>query len=235
MERNDSDSGRARTQGQDQGESMRSHENVSNGRSRRERERMRCSEEIIAAASRLFAQFGIDKTSMKQIAGEADMSVGKLYTYFRGKEEIVRQLLENAFKEIERRGDEACRAGDAPLEQLRCRFNAAIAHFQEHIDFLMIYHNENPLSCEGMIREEIERNMETAARLLARAIEDGEIPPEDPRVLAAMIIGSVHELLHMYAQGGNKEAFEEVPAIIDRIIIQPLETRQARDSGMEGR
>jgi AcrR family transcriptional regulator len=235
MERNASDLGLARSRGEDQRESMRSHESVSSGRTRRERERARCTEEIIGAASKLFAQFGIDKTSMKQIAGEADMSVGKLYTYFGGKEEIVRRLLDNAFKELERRGDEACRVTDAPLEQLRCRLKSAIEHFQEHIDFLMIYHNENPMSCKGMIREEIEKNLETVARLLVRAIDDGEIAPEEPRALAAMLIGSVHELLHMYAEGGNKEAFEEVPAIIDRIILRPLETRQAGDCGMEGR
>jgi len=232
---NGSDSGGARSPGQDRAAAMRSQTHVRNGRVRRDRERIRRSEEIIAAASRLFAQFGIEKTSMKQIADEADMSVGKLYIYFRGKEEIVHQLLDDAFRELERRGDEVCRAADAPLEQLRCRLRAAIAHFKEHIDFLMIYHNETPMSCEGLIREKIERNMETVAKLCAQAIDRGEIRPEDPRVLAATIIGSVHELLHMYAEGGNKEAFEGVPSIIDRIIIKPLETRQAHDTGMEGR
>jgi AcrR family transcriptional regulator len=138
---NGSGSGGARSPGEDRAAAIRSQTHVPNGRVRRDRERIRRSEEIIAAASRLFAQFGIEKTSMKQIADEADISVGKLYIYFRGKEEIVHQLLDDAFTELERRGDEACRAADAPLEQLRCRLGAAIAHFQEHMDFFMIYHN----------------------------------------------------------------------------------------------
>lgn len=183
----------------------------------------------------MFAQLGIEKTTMKQIADEADVSVGKLYTYFRGKQEIVHRLLEQAFRELERKANEASREGDSPLEQLRCRLKASVVHFKEHLDFLMIYHNENPMSCEGLIRKEIEKYTETAAGLLARAIDEGEILQEDPRILASMVIGAAHSLLHMYAMSGDKGAFEEVPAMIDRFIIRPLEIRQTKDLGMEGR
>jgi AcrR family transcriptional regulator len=196
---------------------------------------MRCKSEILAAASALFAQRGFEKTSMKQLADEAEMSVGKLYSYFSGKEEVIGELLENSIRDLERRGDAACRMTDAPLEQLRCRLRATVEHFKEHIDFFMIYHNENPLSCKGMMRGEIERNADTAANLLARAVDSGDIPPEDPHILAAVLIGSVHGLLHMFAERGNREAFDQVPGIIERMIMRPLEMRQEKDSGMEGR
>jgi AcrR family transcriptional regulator len=227
--------GKARSPNRDRSESASSHGGASGVLTRRDRERLRCRGDIMAAALKLFAQHGIEKSSMKQIAEEADMSVGKLYAYFRGKEEIVRELLHDHFREFNRRGDDACRPADAPLEQLRCRLEAAVAHFREHIDFLMIYHNESPMSFEGIIREEIERNIETAAKLLAQAMDSGDIPPEDPVVLAAVIIGSVHELLHSIAERGDREAFEGIPAIIDRIILKPLEIRQEKDAGMEGR
>jgi AcrR family transcriptional regulator len=172
---------------------------------------------------------------MKQIADEADMSVGKLYACFRGKDEIIRELLGDSMKSLQREGDEACRGTDAPLEQIRCRLVAAVDHFKAHIDFLMIYHNESPMSCEGMIREHIDASIETVAKLLAQAIDDGDIPPENPYALAAVIVGSVHELMHAFAERGGKDALDDIPAIIDRIIIKPLETRREKDSGMEGR
>jgi TetR/AcrR family transcriptional regulator len=209
--------------------------NKSQGVERRERERLRCKEEIIAAASKLFAQQGIEKTSMKQIADGADMSVGKLYACFRGKDEIIRELLSDSMKLIQRGGDEACREADAPLEQIRCRLVAAVDHFKAHLDFLMIFHNESPMSCEGMIREHIDESIETIAELLSQAIDDGDIPPEDPHAVAAMLVGSVHELMHIFAERGGKDALDGIPAIIDRIIIKPLETRREKDSGMEGR
>ena len=207
----------------------------SQGITRREREKLRCKAEIIAAALKLFAQQGIEKTSMKQIADGADMSVGKLYACFRGKDEIIHELLSDSMKTLKRMGDEACRGTDAPLEQIRCRLVAAVDHFKAHLDFLVIYHNESPMSCEGMIREHIDENIEDAAKLLAQAIDDGDIPPEDPYALAAMLIGSAHELLHAFAERGGRNALDGIPAIIDRIIIKPLEARREKDSGMEGR
>jgi AcrR family transcriptional regulator len=205
------------------------------GITRRERERLRCRGQIIAAASKLFAQAGIANTSMKQIAGEADVSVGKLYACFRGKDEIIHELLHDAMDSLQRKGDEACRGTDDPLDQLRRRLQAAIDHFKAHLDFLMIYHNESQTSCEGMIREHIDENIETIAELLAQAIDNGDIPPEDPRALAAILVGSAHELMHTFAERGGKDALDGIPAIIDRIIIKPLETRRDKDSGMEGR
>ena len=98
----------------------------------------------------------------------------------------------------------------------------------------MIYHNESPMSCEGMIREQIDENIETVAKLLARAIDDGDIPPEDPHALAAMLVGSVHELLHMFAERGDKDAFDEIPAIIDRIIIKTARDETGKGFGNGG-
>jgi AcrR family transcriptional regulator len=202
----------------------------SKGVERKERERSRCKAAIIAAASKLFAQLGIEKTGMKQIADEADISVGKLYACFRGKDEIIRELLGNSMKSLQRGGDEACRETDAPLDQIRCRLVAAVDHFKRHLDFLMIYHNESPMGFEGMIREHIDASIETVAKLLAQAIDDGDIPPEDPHALAAILVGSVRELMHAFAERGGKDALDGIPAIVDRIVIKPLETRRDRNS-----
>ncbi len=205
------------------------------GITRRERERLRRKSEIIAAASKLFAQQGISKTSMKQIADEADVSVGKLYASFRGKDEIVREVLGESMRAMRLAEDEAGAGIEKPIEQLRVRLAAVVAHLKSHLDFLRILHNESPMSCEGMIREHLEEHVRATSKLLAKAMDDGDIPPEDPEDLGAIIVGSVHELLHSLAERGDEDALDRIPALIDRIIIKPLVTKQERDSGMEGR
>jgi TetR/AcrR family transcriptional regulator len=202
---------------------------------RRERERLRQRGDIISAALKLFARQGIEKTSMKQIAEEADVSVGKLYAHFRGKDDIVRDLLDEAFEDLKRKKEAACRPGDTALEQLRCKVRAGVAHFKEHVDFLIIYHNENPMSCSGKARSAIEENVEDVAKLLAQAMDDGDIPPEDPYTLAAVYIGALHEIMHLFAERRARESFDEIPRIIDRLIIEPLEMKREKDTGMEGR
>ncbi len=190
---------------------------------------------ILEAASALFARFGFQRTNMKSIADEADVSVGKLYSCFDGKDEVLHELLHHYFQEQRERGDAAARLADEPLEQLRCRMRAVVQHFKEHLDFLKIYHNENPIVLESHARAESDRYAETAARLFAEAMDRGDIRREDPRVLAAVTIGSARGLMTMYSTGGSAEAFDGIPSILDRIVLRPLETKRESDSGMEGR
>ena len=56
-------------------------ENESNGSTRRERDRFRLAAEILDAAAELFASFGYEGTSVKQIAERAELSVGKIYNH----------------------------------------------------------------------------------------------------------------------------------------------------------
>jgi len=55
---------------------------------------------IADAAEKLFLVNGIDKTSMDQIAKEADYSKSTIYVYFKNKEEIVLYLVLKGMNEI---------------------------------------------------------------------------------------------------------------------------------------
>jgi AcrR family transcriptional regulator len=210
-------------------------ENNSHRSTWRERERQRATAVILSAAAELFADFGYEGTSMKQIAMRAELSVGKLYTHFKGKEEIFRELLEAYIRELRSVSETACKPNDPPLKQLRCRLEAAIEHFKKNMNIVRMYHNENPLKFKGIIKKELRDNREIMAGLISRAIERGDIPREDSRVLAALIIGAVHGLMHVLTETGGSDGLDAVPDIIDRIILKPLERKQIRASGTEGK
>ena len=59
-------------------------------RKRRERERRR--QQIIVAAKRIFSVKGFSKTTMEDIAREAELSPGTLYLYFKNKDELYASL-----------------------------------------------------------------------------------------------------------------------------------------------
>lgn len=209
-------------------------EKETNGSTRRERDRFRLRNEILDAAAELFASFGYEGTSVKQIAGRAELSVGKIYNHFESKEEIFRALLDKYMTVIHTLGDDACRQDDPPLVQLRCRLEVAIEYLKSNSNFVLIYLNENPLRLEGMIKEEIRKNWEIMARLIESAAERGDIPREDPEMLAAALLGAMHRILYMLADTGRVDAFDTVPEFINRIIIEPLEMRQQGNSSLEG-
>ncbi len=59
---------------------------------RKERERERRRQQIMVAAKRVFSAKGFNKTTMEDIAKEAELSPGTLYLYFKNKDELFASL-----------------------------------------------------------------------------------------------------------------------------------------------
>ena len=59
---------------------------------RKEREKERRRQQIMVAAKRVFSEKGFSKTTMEDIAREAELSTGTLYLYFKNKEELFASL-----------------------------------------------------------------------------------------------------------------------------------------------
>ena len=63
------------------------------GFSRKEREKLRHKEEILAAALKLFSDKGFYNVSMQEIAEQSEFSVGTLYKFFESKESLFAALI----------------------------------------------------------------------------------------------------------------------------------------------
>ncbi len=59
---------------------------------RKQRERERRRQQIIVAAKRVFSEKGYSKSTMEDIAKEAELSPGTLYLYFKNKDELYASL-----------------------------------------------------------------------------------------------------------------------------------------------
>lgn len=77
---------------------------------RKERERRQRSNEILEAAKRLFEEKGFLKTTLQDVAQEAEVSVGLIYRYFQSKEDIFASLALKGAKNF-----------DADIEQILSR------------------------------------------------------------------------------------------------------------------
>ena len=58
--------------------------------------------EIMDTALKLFAAEGFDKTSISKIAGEAGISKGLLYNYFKSKEDLIKTIIFNGLDSLTR-------------------------------------------------------------------------------------------------------------------------------------
>ncbi len=80
----------------------------------------RSREHILATARLLFAGNGFHQTSMAHLASAANVSVGLIYRSFKGKEDIIRAIVDADMSEfLQDLNDirERCEAGDITVEQ----------------------------------------------------------------------------------------------------------------------
>lgn len=74
--------------------------------------------EIADAAVRVFAENGFRKTSVQEIADEADMSKGNLYFYFNSKKEILSRIFARFEEVLHETIGRSLESSDNPVEQL---------------------------------------------------------------------------------------------------------------------
>lgn len=83
---------------------------------RRERNKQQKLDRITAAASELFAQYGVDEVTTQQIADRADIGAGTLFLYAKTKGELL-LLVQNAhYAEALERGREAAQDHRSALD-----------------------------------------------------------------------------------------------------------------------
>ncbi len=68
--------------------------------SRKERERLRHKEEIVAGAKKLFAEKGFHNVSMQEIAETTEFATGTLYNFFPSKEALYAEMILDCSRKI---------------------------------------------------------------------------------------------------------------------------------------
>jgi AcrR family transcriptional regulator len=94
--------------------------------------------QIVAAARRLFARRGYDATTTREIAAEAGVSDALIYRHFRGKEALLRAIVDDGMARFAALGPPTPE-GPVPVEELVHGLGRAfVAACEEQIDLLVL-------------------------------------------------------------------------------------------------
>lgn len=88
--------------------------------------------QILRAAETLMARNGFHATSMQTVAREAGVSVGLIYQYFEGKDDLLLAVLTGVLEEFRRDLPSAIARGGGPVERLTAGFRAYCRVINEH-------------------------------------------------------------------------------------------------------
>lgn len=146
---------------------------------------------IEAEALRLFAQKGVDGTSVRDIAQAVGVAEGALYRHFASKEALARELFLSRYAELARAIEEV--TGKVP--DFAGRMHAVVAHACALFDeepALFAYLLINQHDHLGSVPDEPSANVvEAIADVLREAIARGEVPDQDVALASALALGCV--------------------------------------------
>jgi AcrR family transcriptional regulator len=147
-------------------------------------------DEILAAATRLFAEQGVADVTMSEIASRAGLRQASLYYWFRRKEEILAEIVEQVNRvplEFVLKLEEE--AGDPAVQLWRLvRFDVeALCGFPFDINEVHRLSRRAPDAFEVYWQERQALN-DAVERLIARGVAAGSFRPVDARLAALVVL-----------------------------------------------
>ena len=91
-------------------------------------------EKIISAATNLFSRFGLEKTTMEDIAKAAKKGKSSLYYYFKSKEEVFAEVIRKEIAGLKTAIIEAIEKEDDPYNKFRKFVDARLNYLNEKAD-----------------------------------------------------------------------------------------------------
>lgn len=163
-------------------------------------------DEILGAATRLFSERGVADVTMSEIAAQAGLRQASLYYWFRRKEEILAEIVEQVNRvplEFVLKLEEE--AGDPAVQLWRLiRFDAeALCRFPFDINEVHRLSRRAPDAFEVYWRERQALN-DAVERLVARGVETGRFRPVDARLAALVILSDDEGVQNWYRPIGGR-------------------------------
>jgi len=104
----------------------------------------RRSEQLLGAAARLMERDGSQAVSMQAVAAEAGVSVGLIYRYFGGKDELLLAVIIDVLDAFARRVPQAVEAaGEDPVQRLVSAFRAYCEVIDDHRHAAVLTYRES--------------------------------------------------------------------------------------------
>jgi TetR/AcrR family transcriptional repressor of uid operon len=132
---------------------------------------------ILQTAKALFAHRGFHNTSVADIAREAGLPVGSLYTYFSSKEKVVRVIVEEGWSDLSARLEQAMATAGEAERRLAVLIDDFLPALFDDVELI------NILLSEAIEHTHIEEKIERISSLIYEITREIGARQEPPRVL----------------------------------------------------
>lgn len=143
---------------------------------RREREKLRQRQEMLAAALDLFSKKGYHNVSMQEIAEKAEFAIGTLYKFFQNKEDLYKALVLEKCDQFEEAITRAIEEPDDEVEKLRNYVRTRGERFRSNLPFIRLFLAERrgvSFNIKAGLDEDLRKRYHNFLKRLALIFESG--------------------------------------------------------------
>lgn len=192
---------------------------------------------ILDAAERVFGRKGFHGATLKEVADQAEFSVGALYAFFEGKDDLFAQVLDRQGGALLEQMEQAVEGAADARDRLHHIADASIAYFRARPDFYRLFQRElggatwamrASLNEAGFAR--YREVMSFEERIFEAGRRGGELRDDDPEIAAALFSGMVQAYIAQWVFGLDDEGGSRVDTayplerfhdLIDRSFCPP--------------
>jgi AcrR family transcriptional regulator len=188
-------------------------------------------EQILGAATRVFADKGFSRATTREVALEAGVSEGTIYNYFEDKEALLMAIMDT-LNETERRADDF-REGLAT--DFQGFFQAYLRHrmalIWENREIFRVVMSEMLVNAglrERYMREVVEPTMRLGEENFQERVGQENVCAEDVALAMRVVTGSVLGLLVLGLLGEKEVAsrWDEATGALGALLLHGLEKRE---------
>jgi AcrR family transcriptional regulator len=198
--------------------------------SRREREKLRQRQEMLAAALELFSENGYHSVSMHQIAEKAEFAIGTLYKFFQNKEDLYKALVLEQCDHFEDAVLRAIEEPDDEIEKLRQYVRTKSERIRANLAFVRLFLAERrgaSFNIKAGLDDELRSRHYAFLERLASVFESG-IRKErfkniaDPYHLAIALDSVFDAFLLLWLDAPDRHPYPDDPDTILNILFKGL-------------
>ena len=197
---------------------------------RRERERLRQRQEMLAAALDLFSEKGYHNVSMHQIAEKAEFAIGTLYKFFQNKEDLYKALVLEQCDQFEAAVTCAIDEPADEIEKLRSYIRTKGEGIRGNLRFVRLFLAERrgasfniQAGLDGELRKRHYAFLERLVAIFESGIRNKRFQMiADPFHLAVALDSVVDAFLLLWLDAPERNPYPEDPDAILNIFFKGL-------------
>ena len=183
--------------------------------------------QLIAIATRMFADRGYEDTSIEAVLREAGVSRGSLYHHFASKEALFEAVAEDVETKVGEQTLAAANGIEAPVAALRAGFLAWIRLAGDPVvRRILLIDGPSVLGWERWRAMEEDHALGLIRLVLQAIAKEGKLRPDLVGTLAHVLLASVNEVALLVARSDDKEAAmkagaDAIDELLQRLFTSP--------------